>query len=301
MNNFLSRLISKSLVGAAEIQPRPVSLFEPSSNINSPVLEHPLKENEPNRADILLGNATSISTSLIHTPSIPDVSSPATRPQIESSPTPPTSHSIASINTIAPNSSPARFPSFIEATHSPVSFSQPEHSTVSTETSTQLSLDQLQHSMMERLQPSITTDSPSPQTYSQPEHSTVSTEISTQLSLSPSPQTYSQQPQNIPSSISEVFQPSVESLSLEEILATIQPSPATSVRTLAQPQVKPLGQTETCPNPPQSSQPPTIRVTIGRIDVQAVTPPTPSPSRRSPPAPKLSLADYLKQRPGGKG
>lgn len=280
MSNFLSRLITKSWVGAEEIQPRPVSLFEPSSNINSPVLEHPLKENEPNRADILLSTATSVSTSLIQSPSIPDasipdVSSPAIRPEIEPSPTPPTTHSIASINAIAPSSSPAPLPSSIEATHSPVSFSQPEYSTVSTETNTQLSLDQLQHSMMQRSQPSITTDSPSPQTDSQ-------------------------QFQNISSSIPEVVQPNVESLSLEEILATIQ-SPPASVRTQAQPQVKPLGQTETHPNPPQSSQPPTIRVTIGRIDVRAVTPPTPSSSRRSPPAPKLSLADYLKQRPGGKG
>lgn len=45
---------------------------------------------------------------------------------------------------------------------------------------------------------------------------------------------------------------------------------------------------------------PTIRVTIGRIDVRAITPPAPAP--RTPPAsakPALSLDDYLKQREGG--
>jgi hypothetical protein len=44
---------------------------------------------------------------------------------------------------------------------------------------------------------------------------------------------------------------------------------------------------------------PTINVTIGRIEVRAVTPPTPPPKRSSPPAPTLSLNDYLK-RQGGK-
>ena len=46
---------------------------------------------------------------------------------------------------------------------------------------------------------------------------------------------------------------------------------------------------------------PTIKVTIGRIDVRAVTPKAEStPVRRVvPPKPKLSLDDYLKQRSGG--
>lgn len=51
---------------------------------------------------------------------------------------------------------------------------------------------------------------------------------------------------------------------------------------------------------PEKTQ--TIRVTIGRIDVRAVTAPAPQEPRRAParPAPQLSLADYLKQRGGGR-
>lgn len=52
-----------------------------------------------------------------------------------------------------------------------------------------------------------------------------------------------------------------------------------------------------------STQAPTIRVTIGRIDVRAVTSPQSQQTRTAPvrPAPQLSLADYLKQRSGGRG
>ncbi len=49
-----------------------------------------------------------------------------------------------------------------------------------------------------------------------------------------------------------------------------------------------------------ASTAPTIKVTIGRIDVRAVMQQTPSPQRRvTPTKPKLSLDDYLKQRGGG--
>jgi hypothetical protein len=60
------------------------------------------------------------------------------------------------------------------------------------------------------------------------------------------------------------------------------------------------------PPPAQRDEPPeqtqTIRVTIGRIEVRAVTAPAPQDQRRAParPAPQLSLADYLKQRGGGR-
>lgn len=51
------------------------------------------------------------------------------------------------------------------------------------------------------------------------------------------------------------------------------------------------------------SQPeaPTIRVTIGRIDVRAVAPPSPQPPQAKPVKPNLSLSDYLKTRQGGGG
>jgi hypothetical protein len=46
---------------------------------------------------------------------------------------------------------------------------------------------------------------------------------------------------------------------------------------------------------------PLIRVTIGRIEVRAVSPPVPAPRPSTPrPAPALSLQEYLEQRDGGK-
>ena len=46
-----------------------------------------------------------------------------------------------------------------------------------------------------------------------------------------------------------------------------------------------------------SHQPPTIRITIGRVEVRAVQAPPTAPARPAPrPAPALSLADYLKGR-----
>jgi hypothetical protein len=45
--------------------------------------------------------------------------------------------------------------------------------------------------------------------------------------------------------------------------------------------------------------PPTVRVTIGRVEVRAVFP-APEPSRPAPsPPPRLTLAEYLKQRREG--
>lgn len=49
-----------------------------------------------------------------------------------------------------------------------------------------------------------------------------------------------------------------------------------------------------------ASAPPTIRVTIGRIDVRAIMHQPPSPKRATPAAPKLTLEDYLKQQTGGR-
>ncbi len=49
---------------------------------------------------------------------------------------------------------------------------------------------------------------------------------------------------------------------------------------------------------PAESPAPVIRVTIGRVEVRAVTPPAPAPRAPARPAPALSLDDYLKQQSG---
>ncbi len=51
--------------------------------------------------------------------------------------------------------------------------------------------------------------------------------------------------------------------------------------------------------PASSSSTPTIQVTIGRIEVRAITPPVAPAQRSRTPSPTLSLDDYLKQRNGG--
>jgi hypothetical protein len=45
---------------------------------------------------------------------------------------------------------------------------------------------------------------------------------------------------------------------------------------------------------------PTVRVTIGRVEVRAVMPPPPAPAKSAPATPRLSLGDYLKQRSLGR-
>jgi hypothetical protein len=51
---------------------------------------------------------------------------------------------------------------------------------------------------------------------------------------------------------------------------------------------------------PQGQSAPTVNVTIGRIEVRAVTPAAPPPKRTAPPAARLALEDYLKQRDEGR-
>jgi hypothetical protein len=54
------------------------------------------------------------------------------------------------------------------------------------------------------------------------------------------------------------------------------------------------------PARPSSNAPPTIHVTIGRVEVRAVLPPSTKPKVEPSAAPKVSLEDYLKQRNGGR-
>ena len=53
------------------------------------------------------------------------------------------------------------------------------------------------------------------------------------------------------------------------------------------------------PDEPRN-EPPIVRITIGRIEVRAAPAPVSPSHKRPPPAPKLSLGDYLKQRNGGR-
>lgn len=66
-------------------------------------------------------------------------------------------------------------------------------------------------------------------------------------------------------------------------------------------QLVPLSAPATTAIPSIKPEPPTIRVTIGRIDVRAIASPTPPRQAPKPNIPKLSLEDYLKSRNGGKG
>lgn len=56
---------------------------------------------------------------------------------------------------------------------------------------------------------------------------------------------------------------------------------------------------KTQPRASEPAEPAVIRVTIGRIEVRATTPPLPPAPRKRPQGPTLTLDDYLKQRNGG--
>jgi hypothetical protein len=62
-------------------------------------------------------------------------------------------------------------------------------------------------------------------------------------------------------------------------------------------QIAPPAKTQ--PRASEPAEPAVIRVTIGRIEVRATTPPLPAAPRTRPPGPALTLDDYLKQRNGG--
>jgi hypothetical protein len=49
----------------------------------------------------------------------------------------------------------------------------------------------------------------------------------------------------------------------------------------------------------QSSSPPAIRVTIGRVEVRAIHTPVPTPKPAKPAPPRISLEDYLRKRDRG--
>jgi len=65
---------------------------------------------------------------------------------------------------------------------------------------------------------------------------------------------------------------------------------------------EPSQRAERGPASATSSSPPTIEVTIGRVEVRAVHPPTPvaRPKPAAPVAPRLSLEEYLRNQNGGR-
>jgi hypothetical protein len=80
----------------------------------------------------------------------------------------------------------------------------------------------------------------------------------------------------------------------------LQPlNPAASAEALPFTEVRPVTAQPSAPREESTQPPPTIEVTIGRIEVRAVTPPAPPPRQRHEP-PRMSLDDYLRARDGGR-
>jgi hypothetical protein len=75
----------------------------------------------------------------------------------------------------------------------------------------------------------------------------------------------------------------------EKTRVVVRPEIATRLKTTAPP---------VSARPSSPIKPPTIHVTIGRVEVRAVMPPVAAPKPSSPSGPKPSLEDYLKQRNG---
>ena len=79
--------------------------------------------------------------------------------------------------------------------------------------------------------------------------------------------------------------------------ALLSPQPHASVR---EPPHAERAAASKLPHAPQNAGTPTIRVTIGRIEVRLVTPARPVSSSASPRKPMLSLEDYLRARNRGR-
>jgi hypothetical protein len=105
---------------------------------------------------------------------------------------------------------------------------------------------------------------------------------------------------------SEVHPPVASNqISRPEVVSAPIPSPGPLANLPAlqiQPQIVSLAEQK--PSPIQSeveTKLPTIQVRIGQIEVRAIAAPPSARQSAKPPAPRLSLEDYLKSRNGGKG
>ena len=128
---------------------------------------------------------------------------------------------------------------------------------------------------------------------------------STEASRSPNPELTIQQIQQpwvqsqavlAQPSASEPLMPKVpqpELASLPESRSLLPPRP------VIQPQITALPEQPTSPPSTKPTSPPTIQVTIGRIDVRAIAAPTPSRRPSTPSPAKLSLDEYLRSRSSG--
>ncbi len=85
--------------------------------------------------------------------------------------------------------------------------------------------------------------------------------------------------------------PDAEPVAPRAVVAEILPR-ETTARARAEPQ-----RAQPAPPPHAAQTPPAIHVTIGRVEVRAVTPPAARPAPQPKPVkPAMSLADYLEQR-----
>lgn len=67
-----------------------------------------------------------------------------------------------------------------------------------------------------------------------------------------------------------------------------------------QPQIVSLPESVTSSVPIAKTEPPTVNVTIGRVEVRAIAPSSPPRQSPKPPTPNLSLEDYLRSGNGGR-
>jgi hypothetical protein len=130
--------------------------------------------------------------------------------------------------------------------------------------------------------------------------------------LSVPPRSEILEPPSVPLSPPTVAPGSTRAVVQPEIIEHSTPGAATEgplrlpqrqSRILVQPEIigrrKPPKSSAVSGAQPSPNEPPAIHVTIGRVEVRAVMPPSAPPKVASRSAPKLSLKDYLKQRNGG--
>lgn len=327
MNDYLSNLAARSLNLTAVIQPRVASLFEPlpaTAGVFPERLElEPLAEVSPSETQFdplePLGVLPAPVESLqpLQTPNVP-VAPPAIEPISTEASTqasmpsqvgrPQTWRSPATEPQVSA-SSLSQLPSpvttgFEQGSGQPTSLLPPTpissafQSDAIPKRSANQPLGAVATSASLQQSVSIVSEQPATRVLGQPKEN--------QPTLLPAPErdlTVTASSQNVEQPIKPV------SASGETRWSAIAPA-STRTTVVAQPQVRPHVQPAVpIPIEPKAAPNPTIRVTIGRIDVRAILPSAPPSQRTVRPAPKMSLDDYLRSRSlsggesrnGGKG